>query len=44
MAMMVAMRGVRFKMAAATGAPTFSMETTRKRRPIAVPTTPENTK
>ena len=44
MAKPVAMKGLKLLMEAATGAPTFSMATTRKSRPAAVPTTPERTK
>ena len=44
MARPLAMSGARLLMAAATEAPTLWMATTRKRRPPAVPTTPEKTK
>ena len=37
----VEMSGARLRIAAETEAPTFSIAATRKRRPAAVPTTPE---
>ena len=40
----VEMKGLKLLMAAATGAPTFSIAATLKSRPAAVPTTPEKMK